>query len=183
MAALFSPEPAVALPVGCSRFYQTRQTEPRLAAMLFGTGFLCAFSLGASLLNYLLLTRVGTRLDLQLAALHPRLNATALVVYFSMLPQVALLVIALATVERAGVYRFCLALDPAYANELVRLLHDGPGFISPRDTKGLVGFPSYHAVLALLVIWYARGIRFLRWPATLLNSAVLFLRWCRAAIT
>jgi hypothetical protein len=143
MAALFSPDPAVALPAGCSRFYQTRQPEPRLAAMLFGTGFLCAFSLGASLLNYLLLTRVGTRLDLQLAALHPRLNATALVVNFFMLPQVALLIIALATMERAGVYRFCLALalDPAYANELVRLLHDGLGFISPRDTKGLIGSP------------------------------------------
>ncbi len=208
-----------------SRFYQTVRPEPRLAAMLFGTGFLCAFSLGASLLNYLLLTRAGTRIDLQLAALdralgfdwpqamawmalHPRLNAVAVVVYSSMLPQVALLTIALATVERASVYRFCLALalsalsciaiwslapsfgafsvyplptghmalalDPAYANELVRLLHDGPGFISPRDTKGLIGFPSYHAVLALLVMWYARKIRFLRWSALLLNGAVLF---------
>jgi hypothetical protein len=37
--------------------------------MLFGTGFLCAFSLGASLLNYLLLTRAGARIDLQRAAL------------------------------------------------------------------------------------------------------------------
>lgn len=204
--------------------YQTLRPEPRLAAMLLGTGFLCAFSLGASLLNYLLLTRAGPRIDVELAALdralgfdwpaamawmaqHPRLNMLALIAYSSMLPQVALLTIALATVEAHRVYRFCLALalsalsciaiwslapsfgafsvyplvdnhvalalDPAYAHELVRLLHDGPGLISPRDTKGLIGFPSYHAVLAILVMWFARNIRYLRWPALALNIAVL----------
>jgi len=207
-----------------ARFYQTIRPEPRLAAMLFGTGFLCAFSLGASLLNYLLLTRAGARIDVELAALdralgfdwpramawmaqHPRLNLAALIAYSSMLPQVALLTIALATVEEADVYRFCaglalsalsciaiwsfapsfgafsvypfaagtmkLALDPAYGHDLARLLRDGPGLISPRDTKGLIGFPSYHAVLALLVMWHARKIRILRWPAIILNSAVL----------
>ena len=207
-----------------AHFYQTLRPEPRLAAMLLGTGFLCAFSLGASLLNYLLLTRAGTRIDVQLAALdralgfdwpaamawmaqHPGLNMLALIAYSSMLPQVALLTIVLATVEASRVYRFCLALalsalsciaiwslapsfgafsvyplvanhaalalDPAYAHELVRLLHDGPGLISPRDTKGLIGFPSYHAVLALLVMWYARDIQYVRWPALALNIAVL----------
>ena len=205
-------------------FYQARRPEPRLAAMLFGTGFLCAFSLGASLLNYLLLTRAGARIDLELAAIdhaigfdwpgamawmahHPRLNAVALFVYSSMLPQVALLIVVLATVERQSVYLFCaalalsalsciaiwsfapsfgafsvypvspsataLALDSSYARELVRLLHDGPGLISPRDTKGLIGFPSYHAVLALLVMWHARKITFLRWPALVINTGVL----------
>jgi hypothetical protein len=110
-----------------SRFYQIWQPEPRPAAMLFGISLLCTFSLGASLLNYLLLTRAGTRIDLQLAALdralgfdrpqamawmalHPRLNTMALVIYSSMLPQVAVLTFALATVDQAGVYRFCLAL-------------------------------------------------------------------------
>lgn len=207
-----------------AHFYQTLRPEPRLAAMLLGSGFLCAFSLGASLLNYLLLTRAGTRIDVELAALdralgfdwpaamawmarHPRLNMLALIAYSSMLPQVALLTIVLATVEASRVYRFCLALalsalsciaiwslapsfgafsvyplvanhaalalDPAYAHELVRLLHDGPGLISPRDTKGLIGFPSYHAVLALLVMWFARDIQYLRWPALALNIAVL----------
>lgn len=204
--------------------YQTLRPEPRLAAMLLGTGFLCAFSLGASLLNYLLLTRAGPRIDVELAALdralgfdwpaamawmaqHPRLNLLALIAYSSMLPQVALLTIVLATVEASCVYRFCLALalsalsciaiwslapsfgafsvyplvdnhaalalDPAYAHELLRLLHDGPGLISPRDTKGLIGFPSYHAVLAILVMWFARDIRYLRWTALALNIAVL----------
>jgi hypothetical protein len=96
---------AAALLAG-ARLYQTVRPDPRLAAMLFGTGFLCAFSVGASLLNYLLLTHTGARIDVPLAALdramgfdwpavmswmaaHPRLNAVAFIAYDSMLPQVA----------------------------------------------------------------------------------------------
>jgi hypothetical protein len=209
---------------GGACFYQRARPDPRLAAMLFGTGFLCAFSMGASILNYLLLSCAGARIDLQLAALdramgfdwprvmtwmarHPRLNAAALLAYSSMLPQVALLTIALATVEPARVYRFCLALalsalaciaiwtmapsfgafsvyplaiphmalalDQGYARELVRLLKDGPGLISPDSTRGLIGFPSYHAVLALLVMWHARDLKFLRFGAIGLNVMVL----------
>jgi hypothetical protein len=213
---------ALVLLVG-ARVYQTLRPDPRLAAMLFGTGFLCAFSLGASLLNYLLLTKAGTRIDVPLAALdralgfdwpramawmaaHPRLDAVALVAYTSMLPQVALLTVVLATREPQSVYRFsaalalsaliciaiwtlapsfgafsvyaapshmAVALDPAYGRELVHLLRHGPGLISPAEAKGLIGFPSYHAALALLVIWYARRLPYLRIPALLLNIAVL----------
>lgn len=216
---------ALALLAG-ARFYRTARPDPRLSAMLGGTGFLCAFSLGASLLNYMLLTRAGARMDESLAALdralgfdwplamrwmarHPLLNTAAYFAYASMLPQVALLTVVLAAREPARVHRFCLAiassalaciavwalapsfgafsiyppdpalakmtlaLDPAYAQELVRLLRDGPGVISPRDAKGLIGFPSYHAVLALLAMWFAWRSPLLRWPVLLLNIAVL----------
>jgi hypothetical protein len=207
---------------GC--FYRWSRPDPGLAAMLFGTAFLLAFSLVASVLNYLLLTRAGTRIDQQLAELdralgfdwpramawmarHPLLNLAAVGVYHSMLPQIALVTIVLARREPECVYHFLLAvslsalvciavwsfapsfgafsiypppppgmllaLDQSYAHDLLRLLRDGPGLISPRDTKGLIGFPSYHAVLALLVMWYVHKISFLRWPAVLLNCAVL----------
>jgi membrane-associated phospholipid phosphatase len=66
-----------------------------------------------------------------------------------------------------------LALDQSYANALAALLKNGPGYVSPRDAKGLIGFPSYHAVLALLVIAYTRAIPALRWPALVLNLVVL----------
>ncbi|HEX4636470.1 MAG TPA: phosphatase PAP2 family protein [Rhizomicrobium sp.] len=205
-------------------FYRTVRPDPRLAAMLFGAGFLCIFSCEASVLNYLLLTKAGGRIDMQLAALdralgfdwpaamrwmghHPHLNALAFIAYSSMLPQVAVSIIVLAGIESDRVYRACmalalsallciaiwafapsfgafsvyplpdarlgLALDSAYAQELVRLLRDGPGLISPRDAKGLIGFPSYHAAMALLVIWYLRDVRILRWPVVALNLAVL----------
>ncbi len=66
-----------------------------------------------------------------------------------------------------------LALDPRYAHELLQLLANGPGPITPAALKGLIGFPSFHAVLALLVTWYARGLKYIRWPAMVLNLLVL----------
>ena len=72
-----------------------------------------------------------------------------------------------------GFSHMTLALDWRYAEELVRLLREGPGLISPHDTKGLIGFPSYHAVLALLVMWYARNLPRLFWPLAAINVLVL----------
>ena len=67
-----------------------------------------------------------------------------------------------------------LALDPAYAKDLLQLLANGPGLISPSDLKGLIGFPSFHAVLALLVTWYARSLpRYVFVPFIGLNLLVL----------
>ena len=59
-----------------------------------------------------------------------------------------------------------------YAHDLVEMLESGPGLISPRDLRGLVGFPSYHTLQALVLTWYARRT-LLRWPLIALNSAVL----------
>lgn len=209
--------------LAAARVYATLRPDPRLCAMLFGTGFLCLFSLEASILNYLLLTHTGPRIDGPLAAFdralgfdwpavmrfmaaHPLLNQAALLVYSSMLPQVALLTIVLGITDCERVYRFgaglalsaliciavwgfapsfgafsvypppphmALALDWAYAQDLIRLLRDGARVISPDDARGLIGFPSYHAVLALLVISHAWRNAVLRWPALLLNFAVL----------
>jgi hypothetical protein len=207
-----------------AHFYRNLRPDPRLAAMLFGAGFLCIFSCEASVLNYLLLTKAGTRIDMPLAELdraigfdwpaamrwmahHPHLNALAFIAYSSMLPQVALSTVVLAAIDADRVYRACmalalsallciaiwafapsfgafsvyplpdvpmnLALDSSYAQELVRLIKDGPGLISPRDAKGLIGFPSYHAAMALLAIWYLRDVKILRWPVLILNLAVL----------
>ena len=66
-----------------------------------------------------------------------------------------------------------LALDQNYTQILISLLAHGPSFISPIDVKGLIGFPSYHAVLALLTIYYTWPLKLLRWPALLLNLLAL----------
>ena len=209
-------------------FYRTMRPEPQLAAMLFGAGFLCAFSAGASVLNYFLLTVAGERIDPVLVQAdhmlgfdwynmmvrmgdHPYLNEVFFLVYNLVLPQMAILLIALAWnghVEK--LYRYCLAvavgaliaifiwtmmpsfgakslcvMPPAmmdrlpvsvtceYGRELLRLLHDGPGYITPRELRGLIAFPSYHGVLAILLIWYARHISWLRWPFLAINTVVL----------
>ncbi len=70
--------------------------------------------------------------------------------------------------------RLDVALDGQYGQALAKMLADGPGFISPANMKGLVGFPSYHIVLALLVTWYLRGVPYLRWMILAANVLVVF---------
>jgi hypothetical protein len=209
-------------------YYQVRRGEPALAAIMFGTGFLCAFSAAASVLNYFLLTVAGRRIDDILVAAdralgfdwyntmvamshHVMLNDIFFRIYNTVLPQIALVLIALAWSGRAEkVYRYCLALaigaliaiaiwslmpslgakslyilppdvearltlsiTTEYGRELVALLHKGPGYITPSDVRGLIAFPSYHGVLALLVTFYAWPVRWLRWPVLLINAVVL----------
>lgn len=219
---------AAGLFFGAGYIYKRWRPEPRLAAMLTGTGFLLGFTAAASVLNAMLVTVAGHRIDALLAradlalgfhwpqmmqaiADHPGLLWVLQLAYGVLLPEIALAVIVLGTLGRiASLYRFVLAvafgalisiliwtlvpafgamsvyvLDPttitklhvvtdgAYGQELVRMLHDGPGLIAPDQTKGMIGFPSYHAVLALLLGWYFRHVRWLRWPVLALNVIVI----------
>jgi hypothetical protein len=66
-----------------------------------------------------------------------------------------------------------LALDTDYGAELTRMLQNGPGHISPAELRGIVGFPSYHTLQAVVLAWYARRLAFLRWPFLALNALVL----------
>ena len=66
-----------------------------------------------------------------------------------------------------------LSLDQHYAHDLVQLLTNGPGRISPREVKGLIGFPSFHAAMAVLVVWYGRTLPYVRWPLVIWNILVL----------
>lgn len=47
-----------------------------------------------------------------------------------------------------------LAVDPAYGHELVRLGREGAGYVSPRNILGLIGFPSYHIVMACMSVCF-----------------------------
>lgn len=66
-----------------------------------------------------------------------------------------------------------LALNTDYGADLTRMLQNGPGHISPADLRGIVGFPSYHTLQAVLLAWYARRTAFLRWPFLALNAVIL----------
>lgn len=209
-------------------FYGRSRPDSRLSAMLFGCAFLVCFSASFSLLNYLLLTVAGHRIDLALAAAdramgfnwpammaamanHPALDFVFRNCYLSVLPQVALLIVALSGCgHEVRVYEACLAialaaivtvlvwtifpsfgafavydlpasltrrldvaLDGRYAHELQKLLASGPGFISPRSARGLVGFPSYHAALAVIVAWHMRPVKMLFWPVAAIDVIVL----------
>jgi PAP2 superfamily len=41
-----------------------------------------------------------------------------------------------------------------YAAKLIRLGAEGVRYISPKDTLGLVGFPSFHTVMACMSVWF-----------------------------
>jgi membrane-associated phospholipid phosphatase len=59
-----------------------------------------------------------------------------------------------------------------YGGYLTRLLQQGPARITPEVITGVVGFPSYHTVMACLVVWYCwRTVLFV--PALMLNLAML----------
>lgn len=65
------------------------------------------------------------------------------------------------------------ALDGNYARGLVALLAHGPGRIDPWEVKGLIGFPSFHTVMAMLTAWYARKLPVICWIALGLNVLVI----------
>lgn len=60
-----------------------------------------------------------------------------------------------------------------YGAYLTRLLQNGPPIITPEVVTGVVGFPSYHTVMACMVVWYCwRTVLFL--PALAVNLGMLF---------
>ena len=61
----------------------------------------------------------------------------------------------------------------AYGAELLQLGAEGPKFISPKDIKGLVAFPSYHTILAVLAVYAARTTRRLFPILLIINLFVL----------
>lgn len=65
-----------------------------------------------------------------------------------------------------------LYFNPAYGQHLLKLVEVGPGRISPEVITGVVAFPSYHMIMALMVVWYTRTTpAFL--PALAVNSAMV----------
>lgn len=214
--------------IGGAVFYARVRRDLALSTLLGCTAFVLVFSAATCLLNYLLITVAGPRIDdvllaadrimgvswpaiMAFAANHPAITQLLLLIYLSVIPQNALLFVALAWKQKCGeIYGFSLAiaigalitlavwalfpsfgafsvynlppdvagklglaLNGDYGHDLVRMLKEGPGFISPRDLRGLIGFPSFHTVQALTLAWYARSLRYLRWPAVILNLLVI----------
>lgn len=64
-----------------------------------------------------------------------------------------------------------LVVNEAYAAEMRRLASEGIAVITPETILGVIAFPSYHSVMACLVVFYAWGTRAV-WPAIALNVAM-----------
>ncbi|MEI2300306.1 phosphatase PAP2 family protein [Ensifer sp. MJa1] len=66
-----------------------------------------------------------------------------------------------------------LAVDPAYGAELVRLGREGVLYLSPKNILGLIGFPSFHIVMACMSVYFAMQTRFLFPIFAVLNALML----------
>ncbi len=65
-----------------------------------------------------------------------------------------------------------LYFDSNYGAYLRQLVETGPTRISPEVMTGVVAFPSYHMVMACMVVWYTRGtVMFL--PTLLVNALMI----------
>lgn len=62
-----------------------------------------------------------------------------------------------------------LVVGPAYGAELNRLMLEGPSLVSPRETLGLIAFPSFHTVMACLSVFFLSGYRHLFKVAVAVN--------------
>lgn len=52
-------------------------------------------------------------------------------------------------------------VNTAFGRDLIWLASNGAMRLSPEDMKGLIAFPSYHAVLACIALWYSRNVKWL----------------------
>jgi PAP2 superfamily len=68
--------------------------------------------------------------------------------------------------------RMPIAVPPAYGEELIRLSLEGATYISPDNVLGLIGFPSFHTVMALMSVVFMRHYKFV-WPAFLIVNAIM----------
>lgn len=64
-------------------------------------------------------------------------------------------------------------VDPAYGAAIMALVRDGADRLSPDELRGLVAFPSFHIVLALIATYHARNVWWLLVPYAILNAIVL----------
>ncbi|MFC5990358.1 phosphatase PAP2 family protein [Limoniibacter endophyticus] len=71
-----------------------------------------------------------------------------------------------------------LLVDNSYALKVTDLIAEGAFYISPREALGLIGFPSFHMVMACMAVWFSYGHRWLFLPLLLINllmiPAILF---------
>ncbi|KXG86688.1 phosphatase PAP2 family protein [Agrobacterium bohemicum] len=66
-----------------------------------------------------------------------------------------------------------LGVTPQYGEELLRLGRDGPSYISPANMLGLIGFPSFHTVMACMAVVFLARFKWVFPFAVLINIAMI----------
>ena len=63
-----------------------------------------------------------------------------------------------------------LFLNGEYGRWLVRIGQDGLSYLSPEVMGGIVGFPSFHTVMAIIIVRYSREVPYAVIPFGILNA-------------
>jgi hypothetical protein len=69
--------------------------------------------------------------------------------------------------------RVSLVVEPTYGAELNRLMTEGLVGIPPPKPLGLVAFPSFHTVMAFMMLWFVPRRSLLFWPIVVSNVAMV----------
>lgn len=62
-----------------------------------------------------------------------------------------------------------LAVGPAYGAELSRVAEHGTNYVTPQNVLGLIAFPSVHAIMACMSVYFLGRIRIVGVPIIALN--------------
>lgn len=65
-----------------------------------------------------------------------------------------------------------LVVNAAYGDELLRLAREGAAIITPEVVKGVIAFPSFHMIMACMVVWFSRRTSIFL-PMLVLNIAMV----------
>ncbi len=109
--------------------------------------------------------------DLHVLLAFIAITATILITFWYFFPSFGTTVIYSldANLERT----FRPVVGSAYGKELISLSQNGPQLISPKEVKGLIAFPSYHATLAFIAMYCARNVRWLFPVYLIVNLLIL----------
>lgn len=141
--------------------------HPALAQAL---GYVYHSSLAQILLTIILLAALSRALDLHRFLLVGIVTLILAVAIWWVVPSIG--PSAFQQIPEAHRLATGLYYSPAYGELLRSLVEVGPRQISPEIVTGVVAFPSYHIVMALMVVWFTRGtLAFL--PAALVNTAMI----------
>lgn len=139
-------------------------------AVARGLGYVYHSSLGQMLLTILLLAALTREHALHRFLLTGMITLILAVAIWWLLPSVG--PSAFQDIPDSDRLATGLYFSPAYGQYLLHLATVGPARISPEVVTGVVAFPSYHMIMALMVVWFTRGT-FAFLPTALVNTAMI----------
>ena len=148
-------------------FVQSLAAYPDFARAL---GYLYHTSLPQIVLTICLLAALGRTLDLHRFLMVGIMTLAVTVAIWWLVPSIGpsgFMAIPEDVRLATGLY-----FDAEYGAYLRHLVETGPSRISPEMMTGVVAFPSYHMIMACMVVWYTRGTP-LFLPALAINALMI----------